>query len=104
MMRVSPTHAIADVLRDVEKLWGGNRFREWVVWSEVGPLLEAECRDGMIVRIRERGLGYEFPEVRTLVHCDGQELEIAARTWLQLRCRLNDVEDGLGASRISCAW
>jgi hypothetical protein len=90
-MRVSPVHALADTLRGVESLWGCRRLCEWVAWGPVGPLVEAECRDGMVVRIRERGEGLEDPEYRVLVHCEGQELELATRTWSQLRCRLNDV-------------
>jgi hypothetical protein len=45
----------------------------------------------MIVRVRERGEGLDEPEFKILVHCEGQELEMSARTWQQLRYRLNDV-------------
>jgi hypothetical protein len=31
----------------------------------------------------------DWPEFKTLVHCEGQELEISAGSWLQLRYRLN---------------
>jgi hypothetical protein len=90
-MRISPIHPLADMLGGVESLWRCERFCECVAWGPLGPLVEAECRDGMIVRIRERGEGLEEPEYKTLVHCEGQELEIPARTWSQLRYRLNDV-------------
>jgi hypothetical protein len=53
--------------------------------------MEAECDDGMAVRIRERGEGMNWPAVKTLVHCEGQEVEITAKSWLQLRMRLNDI-------------
>jgi hypothetical protein len=91
LMRISPVHPLADVLRGVEYIWGVEHFHEWVVWGPAGPMVEAECRDGMTVRVRDRGEGLGPSEAKVLVHCEGQELIVTAQTWLQLRCRLNDI-------------
>jgi hypothetical protein len=98
-MMVSPIHAMADMLRGVESLWRCQRFCECVAWGPLGPLVEAECHDGMIVRVRERGEGLEEPEYRVLIHCEGQELDLLARTWSQLRYRLNDIARTLAGLR-----
>jgi hypothetical protein len=45
----------------------------------------------MVVAIHIRGSETEFPEIHVVVHCEGQELEIMAGTWLQLRQSLNDI-------------
>jgi hypothetical protein len=90
-MPIPPARPVADTMRGVDIEWDCDYPFELEIRGLTRPLMESECRDHMEVAIKVHGRVTELPEIRVLVHCEGQKLELSAGTWKQLRQRLNDI-------------
>jgi hypothetical protein len=82
---------VADTLRGIDTKWDLDYLYDLEMRYQGSPFVEVEWHDEMDVLVRVRHSVSEFSDVRVLIHCDGQELELDTNSWHQLRRRLADI-------------
>jgi hypothetical protein len=82
---------VADALRGATIEWDPEHNLELELRQRSESFVEADCHDLMDVEVQIRGSVGELSDIRVLVHCNGQELEVEVRSFPQLRKRMGDI-------------